>query len=70
MIREIQYLGSFRYTNVYDEAIRLVTAGRVQVQPLISRVFPLAEAGAAMAQAFDKDRVIKVQLAINQESSA
>ena len=70
MIREIQYLGSFRYTNVYDEAIRLVTAGRVKVQPLISRVFPLAEVGAAMAQAFDKDRVIKVQLAINQESSA
>ena len=70
MIREIQYRGSFRYTNVYDEAIRLVTAGRVKVQPLISRVFPLAEVGAAMAQAFDKDRVIKVQLAINQESSA
>jgi len=70
MIREIQYLGSFRYTNVYDEAIRLVTAGRVKVQPLISRVFLLAEVGAAMAQAFDKDRVIKVQIAINQESSA
>jgi len=70
MIRELEYRGSFRYADVYDAAIRLVTSGRVNVRPLISRVFPLADAGAAMTAAGDKDRVIKVQLAINQGGNA
>ena len=41
MIREIQFLGSFRYGNVWEEGIRLVASGRVNLQPLISQVLPL-----------------------------
>ena len=29
--REIQFVGSFRYGNVFDEAIRLVASGRVNL---------------------------------------
>ena len=65
MAREIQLIGSFRYGNVFDEAIRLTSSGRVNLEPLISQVFPLEEVSQAMLRAFDKNDVIKVQIAIN-----
>ncbi len=62
MVREVQFLGSFRYGNVWEEGIRLVASGRVNLQPLISRVFPLKEAPAALALAGTRSGVVKVQL--------
>ena len=68
MAREIQFIGSFRYGNVFDEAIRLVSSGRVNLEPLISQVFPLEEVRQAMQRAFAKGEVIKVQIEINGRS--
>ena len=65
MAREIQFIGSFRYGNVFDEAIRLAESGRVNLEPLVSEVFPLAELPQAMNRAFAKDDVIKVQIEVN-----
>ena len=65
MAREIQFIGSFRYGNVFDEAIQLVSSGRVNLEPLISQVFPLEEVPQAMSRAFAKDEVIKVQIEVN-----
>jgi len=65
MARETQLIGSFRYGNVFGEAIRLVAAGRVNLEPLISQVFPLAELPQAMQRASAKDEVMKVQIEIN-----
>ncbi len=62
MVRETQFIGSFRYANEFDEAIRLVTSGRVNMQPLVSHVLPLSEVCAGMALAASKDSVFKVQL--------
>jgi len=64
MVREIQLLGSFRYGHVFGEAIRLAAAGRVNLAPLISQVFPLAELPQGMARAFAKDDVLKVQIQV------
>lgn len=64
MAREIRFIGSFRYGNVFDEAIRLVETGRVNLEPLISGVFPLAELPQAMRRAFAKDDVMKVQIQV------
>jgi L-idonate 5-dehydrogenase len=64
MIREIQFLGSFRYGNVWEEGIRLVASGRVNLQPLISRVLPLQQAPEALALAGAKSGVVKVQLSL------
>jgi 2-desacetyl-2-hydroxyethyl bacteriochlorophyllide A dehydrogenase len=66
MSRETQFIGSFRYGNVFGEAIRLAAAGRVNLAPLISEIFPLAELPQAMRCAFAKDRVMKIQISINQ----
>lgn len=65
MVREINFIGSMRYGDVFAEAIRLVTAQRINLHPLLSAVLPLAEAPQAMEQAANKDHALKVQLALN-----
>jgi L-idonate 5-dehydrogenase len=62
MNREIQYIGSMRYGNVFDEAIRLVASGRVNLRPLINAVFPLAQSAKAFDFAADKTQSFKVQI--------
>jgi threonine dehydrogenase-like Zn-dependent dehydrogenase len=65
MVREIQLVGSFRYGNVCDEAIRLVAAGRVNLRPFITGLFPLKDTAQAMVQAADKAHALKVQIEVN-----
>lgn len=64
MNKEITLLGSMRYGNVFDEAIRLVAAGGVNLRPLINAVFPLEESVKAFEFAADKTRSFKVQIQI------
>ena len=66
MVNEIRFIGSFRYGNVFDEAIRLVETGRVNLELLISEIFPLEKFPEAMQRALAKDDVVKVQIQINQ----
>jgi len=65
MVREINFIGSMRYGNVFDEAIRLVEAGRIDLRGLISGVLPLADVDQAMRLASEKNTALKVQLEIN-----
>jgi L-idonate 5-dehydrogenase len=62
MVREIQFLGTFRYANVFDEAIRLASSGRVNLQPLITRVMQLEDINEAMALVASKENALKVQV--------
>ena len=64
MVKEIQFLGSFRYGNVFDEAIRLVESGRINLQPFITGVLPMNDIGKAMHLAADKLNALKVQIEI------
>ena len=64
MLREIQFVGSFRYGNVFDEAIRLATSGRLNLRPLLTGLFPLAQTLEAMKQADAKANGLKVQIQI------
>ena len=66
MVNEIRFIGSFRYGNVFGEAIRLVETGRVNLEPLISAIFPLEKFSEAMHRALAKDNIVKVQIQINQ----
>ena len=62
MVREINFLGSMRYGDMFDQAIRLVAAGRVNVQPFVNNVFALDDAVKAMQFAADKTLSLKVQI--------
>jgi len=65
MVREINFIGSMRYGNVFDEAIRLVQSRRIDLRGLISGVLPLSEVDQAMRLASGKNTALKVQLEID-----
>jgi L-idonate 5-dehydrogenase len=62
MVREINFRGSMRYGDTFDEAIRLVAAGRIQVSSLINNVFALEDSVKALHLAADKSAALKVQI--------
>ena len=65
MNREINFIGSMRYGNVFDEAIRLAASGRLKLGSLLTGLFPLAQATEAMKQAENKTSALKVQIEIS-----
>jgi len=62
MAKELSYLGSFRFANVFGTALDLMASGRIDVKPLINATYPMDQMDAAMARAVGKDAVIKVQV--------
>jgi L-idonate 5-dehydrogenase len=62
MVREINFRGSMRYGDTFDEAIRLVAAGRIHVSSLINNVFALEDSVKALHLAADKSAALKVQI--------
>jgi L-idonate 5-dehydrogenase len=62
MRKEINYVGSQRYSDLFDEAIRLVSSGRVNLQPLISDEFRADDASKAFQVATDRAHSLKVML--------
>ena len=65
MAREIDLVGSFRFHEEFAIAVAALANGRIDVGPILSATFPLAEANAAMALASDRAQgAIKVHLEI------
>ena len=62
MARELDYVGSFRFGIEFDWAVRSLRERRVDVRPLLTAQFPLADAAEAFALAADRGRSTKVQL--------
>jgi L-idonate 5-dehydrogenase len=62
MAKEIDLRGAFRWGIEFDWAVDYLSTRRVDVRPLISGQYPLADAVAAFAAAADKNRSTKVQV--------
>ena len=62
MSKELQYFGSFRFANVFQQAIHLAASKRIDLKPLITNTLPLAEFHTAMDQARARAGVVKVQI--------
>ena len=62
MAKEIDLRGAFRWGVEFDWAVDYLAARRVDVRPLLSGQYPLAEAVVAFAAAADKNRSTKVQV--------
>lgn len=62
MAKELSYIGSFRYADIYPVSMDLLTSRRVDVRPLISATYPLIDAQAAFDLAAERGQAIKVQV--------
>jgi len=58
--KELSICGSFRFHAEFALAVRLINEGRVDLSPVITRSFPMAEARAAFELAGDRKRAMKV----------
>jgi L-idonate 5-dehydrogenase len=61
--REIDYKGTFRFFEEFEQAADLLGSGRIDVSPLLSAVVPAERAKEAFELASDKSKAMKVQLA-------
>jgi L-idonate 5-dehydrogenase len=60
--KEIKLAGSFRFDAEFAVAADLIDRGQINVRPLLTGVFPFADAVAAFEAASDKTGAMKVQL--------
>jgi L-idonate 5-dehydrogenase len=65
MAKELTLLGSFRYGEVYELAMNLLSTRRTDVRPLVSATFPYEEAPQAFRLASERGETVKVQVAVS-----
>jgi L-idonate 5-dehydrogenase len=64
--RELEFVGAFRNNDEFRLAVDAIVRGRIDVKPLLSGTWPLAQAAEALERAGDRSRVVKLHLAINE----
>ena len=62
--REIDLIGSFRFDQEFAMAVELLAAGKIDVTPILSGLFPILQAAEAFEFAGDRRKSVKVQLEI------
>jgi L-iditol 2-dehydrogenase len=63
IVREINFVTNFRYSNVFEESIALIEHGRVNVKPMMTHQFPFAQTLEAFHLAeTGKERAVKVTI--------
>ena len=60
MNRELTIRGSFRFANVFEDALNLVAKGIIRLDGLITHTFPFEHTPEAMQKAMKKSEVMKV----------
>ena len=60
--KELSICGSFRFHDEFALAVKLINEGRVNLSPMITATFPLAQAREAFELAGDRRRAMKVLL--------
>lgn len=58
--KELKLIGTFRFDREFAEAADIIGARKVDLRPLVSATYPIAEAEAAFAHASDKTRASKI----------
>lgn len=66
--REIDLMGAFRAHDEFALAVELITSEKVDVSPILSGTYPLADAVTAFEQAGDRRNVVKLHLAISEDA--
>jgi L-idonate 5-dehydrogenase len=61
--RELQYVGSWRFANVFERVIEMVVSGRIDPRPLITKIHPFGNLSEAIVEAGSGENVLKMQIA-------
>ncbi len=61
-------VGAFRANGEFHHAVDLIVSERLDVTPILSGTYPLDDAVTALERAGDRSQVIKLHLAINEDS--
>ena len=61
--RELQYVGSWRFANVFERVIEMVVSGRIDPRPLITKIHPFDNLPDAIVEAGSGENVLKMQIA-------
>lgn len=61
--KEVSAHGSLRAYHEFEPAVRIMESGQLNLEPLVSGIFPLQEASRAIELAADKTRSLKILLA-------
>jgi len=64
--REIELVGAFRACDEFQFAVRLIVGNVIDVAAILSGTYPLAQAAAALEMAGDRNRFVKLHLAVQQ----
>ena len=62
MAKELDVVGSFRFDGEFEEAVRLIAEGKVDVLCIVTARRPLAQVNDAFALALDRSQSVKVVL--------
>lgn len=65
--KEIRVQGSHRFHEEFNEAVKAITSGRIDVHPIITMRYPLEDAVEAFRNAADRSRSVKVHLAFETD---
>lgn len=66
--KELQLRGTFRFDGEFADAARLIGTRAVDLSPVISAIYPMAEARAAFDHAGDRTRATKVAIALSDKA--
>ena len=58
--KEIDVRGSFRFHEEFHWAVQLLSAGKIDIAPIISHTFPVHAAVDAFEKALDRSKAMKV----------
>jgi len=66
--KEIDLIGSFRYSDTYPQALELVASGQIKVSSLVTHRYPLLDSQKAFEQAEKgADGAIKIAIVVSNE---
>ena len=66
--REIELVGAFRANDEFPLAAQMIVNGRIDVTPILSGTWPLAQAASALEVAGDRNRYIKLHLQMDDNA--
>jgi L-idonate 5-dehydrogenase len=70
MAKEIDLVGSFRFGEEFEHAVRLIDDGKIDVLSIVTSQHPLSEAPEGFRLALDRSQSVKVVLTAPLNGSA